>query len=176
MSADDPTLKERLARVPQVGRVRWIGVRPGREVPMEIVESAEALEGRGLVGDRASENGKKGGKRQVTLIQGEHLDVVARLTGKAEVAPQLVRRNVVVEGVNLLALKRMRFAIGDEVILEGSGPCEPCSKMDGSLGDGGFQAMRGHGGITARIVRGGRFRVGDPVRALALAEGAPDEI
>jgi MOSC domain-containing protein YiiM len=175
VSDTDPTLKERLARVPQVGVVRWIGVRPGREVPMNVVAEVTAIEGRGLEGDRASASGKVGGKRQVTLILREHLDVVARLTGKEAVAPELVRRNLVIEGVNLVALKRMRFSIGDEVVLEGSGPCEPCSKMDASLGDGGFHAMRGHGGITARIVRGGRLRVGDPVRALALAEAPEDE-
>ena len=51
---------------------------------------------------------------------------------------------------NLEALKRMRFRIGEHVILEGTGPCEPCAKMDDALGEGGFHAMRGHGGITAR--------------------------
>jgi MOSC domain-containing protein YiiM len=175
VSADDPTLRERLARVPQVGTVQWIGLRPGREVPMVSVEEVLAIEGRGLEGDRAADGGKRGGKRQVTLIQAEHLEVVARLVKKDAVAPALVRRNLVVGGVNLVALKRMRFEIG-EVVLEGSGPCEPCSKMDASLGDGGFHAMRGHGGITARIVRGGRIRVGDAVRAIALVDGADEAI
>jgi MOSC domain-containing protein YiiM len=174
MSDDDPTLKERLARVPQVGALQWIGLRPGREVPMQIVGEAVAIEGRGLEGDRASASGKVGGKRQVTLVQAEHLDVVARLVGQGSVRPEQVRRNLVVAGVNLVALKRMRFAIGDEVVLEGSGPCEPCAKMDASLGDGGFHAMRGHGGITARVVRGGRIRTGDVVRAIALSEATED--
>ena len=175
MSENDPTLKERLARVPQVGAVAWIGVRPEREAPMRVVDQAVAIEGRGLDGDRATSSGRPGSKRQVTLIQREHLDVVARLCGRPSVDPSLLRRNVVVEGVNLIALRRMRFAIGDEVVLEGSGPCEPCGKMDASLGDGGFHAMRGHGGITARVVRGGRVRVGDPVRAMELIDGAVDE-
>lgn len=170
MSDDDPTLKERLARVPQVGTVTWIGLRPAREAPMRMTSEARAIEGRGLDGDRAVENGRQGGKRQVTLVQREHLEVVARLTGRTSVEPELLRRNLVVEGVNLVALKRMRFTVGDEVVLEGSGPCEPCAKMDRSLGDGGFHAMRGHGGITARIVRGGVVRVGDAVRAIGLAE------
>lgn len=174
MSDDDPTLRERLARVPQVGALRWIGLRPAREAPMRVVEEARALEGRGLEGDRAAERGKIGGKRQVTLVQHEHLDVVAALTGRPSVEPERLRRNLVVGGVNLVALKRMRFAVGDEVVLEGSGPCEPCAKMDAALGDGGFHAMRGHGGITARVVRGGHVRIGDAVRALGPAEPRDD--
>lgn len=168
MSEDDPTLRERLARVPQVGTLTWIGLRPEREAPMRVVSEALAIEGRGLEGDRVSKSGKLGGKRQVTLVQREHLEVVAHLSGRPSVVPELLRRNLVIAGVNLLSLKRMRFSIGDEVVLEGSGPCEPCSKMDGALGDGGFHAMRGHGGITARVVRGGVVRLGDRVRALAL--------
>ena len=118
---------------------------------------------RGLEGDRASKSGA-GGKRQVTLIQEEHLAVIGALLGRGAIAPELLRRNLVVSGVNLVALKTLRFRIGEQVILEGTGPCEPCAKMDLALGDGGFHAMRGHGGITVRVVQEGVIRVGDAVR------------
>ncbi len=86
--------------------------------------------------------------------------------------PQRTRRNVVVAGINLLALVRLRFAVGDEVILVGTGACAPCSKMDSTIAEGAFQAMRGHGGITAKIERGGTIRVGDRVEVLPpLREG-----
>jgi MOSC domain-containing protein YiiM len=65
--------------------------------------------------------------------------------------------------VNLVSLKGLAFRIGEEVLLVATGPCEPCSKMDRALGEGGFHAMRGHGGITARVLRGGVVRIGDPV-------------
>ncbi|MCA1714242.1 MAG: MOSC domain-containing protein, partial [Gammaproteobacteria bacterium] len=81
------------------------------------------------------------------------------------VAASLLRRNVVVAGIPLLALKDRRFRIG-EVLLEGTGPCDPCSLMEAALGPGGYNAMRGHGGICARIVEGGRLRLGDPVTAV----------
>lgn len=166
--SSDLSLRERLLIVPQVGTVTWIGVRPAHDAPMLALDEAEIIEGRGVAGDRAAK-GRPFGKRQVTLLQHEHLPVIAALTGRATVEPSRVRRNVVVAGVNLLALKGLRFSIGDEVVLEGTGPCEPCSKMDGALGEGGFQAMRGHGGITARVVRGGIVRIGASVRALGAA-------
>ncbi|WP_437737353.1 MOSC domain-containing protein [Sorangium sp. So ce1335] len=161
------TLRERLAHVPQAGRLVWIGVRPAYGAPMIVLPEVELVEGRGVAGDRAA---RAGGKRQVTLIQHEHLPVVASLVGRDAVTPELVRRNLVVAGSNLVALKGLRFAIGHEAVLEGTGPCEPCSKMDEALGEGGFQAMRGHGGITARVLRGGRARVGDAVRVVAEDE------
>lgn len=166
MEDSDLTLRERLARVPQVGRVEWIGARPEHGAPMLVLERAAVLAGRGLELDRVSRRG--GGKRQVTLIQAEHLDVIARLVGRdAPIDPALLRRNLVISGVNLVALKSMRFAIGEHVVLEGTGPCEPCAKMDAALGAGGFHAMRGHGGITARVIEGGEICIGDEVRALA---------
>lgn len=154
-------LKELLATLPRDGRVDWIGVRPARLAPMIIVESVEARAGRGLTGDRFS--GGPSSKRQVTLIQAEHLAVIGGLLGVPPVEPAVLRRNIVVTGINLLALNGCEFSIG-EVVLEGTGPCHPCSRMEESLGEGGYNAMRGHGGITARVVSGGVIRVHDVVR------------
>lgn len=114
-------------------------------------------------GRRSPRQGTLPSKRQVTLIQFEHLAVVASLLGRAEVDPKVLRRNLAVSGINLLALKDRRFRVG-EVILAGSGTCEPCSRMEENLGPGGYQAMRGHGGITARVLEGGTIHVGDIVR------------
>lgn len=159
----DSELGKLMATLPRQGRVEWIGLRPARGTAMESVEQVEAVTGKGLVGDRyASGSGKRG----VTLIQAEHLPVIAALSGHARVAPALLRRNVVVSGLALIALKERRFRIGD-VVLEGTGECDPCSNMEKALGPGGFNAMRNHGGLCARIVEGGVFRLGDAVIALA---------
>lgn len=155
-------LAARLRRVLQRGAIAWIGMRPAHEAPMIVVEQAEALTDRGLHGDRASKP-CRGGKRQITLIQEEHLPVIGALSSRGAIDPALLRRNLVVRGINLVSLKTLRFRIGSEVILVGTGPCEPCAKMDTALGDGGFHAMRGHGGITSRVVRGGTIRIGDEV-------------
>ena len=152
--------------LPQTGRLVWIGLSPGRKEPILEVEEAEARVGTGLESDRHSK-GRPGGKRQVTLIQAEHLPVIAALVGDSEpIPPGLVRRNLVVAGINLLALKNRRFRVG-AALLEGTGPCHPCSRMEANLGPGGFNAMRGHGGITARVLEGGWIYVGDEI---ALAQ------
>ena len=91
--------------------------------------------------------------------------MIAALAGVPMVTPQQLRRNLVIAGINLLALKGQRFQIG-EVILEGTAPCAPCSKMETALGPGGFNAMRGHGGLCARVLQGGMIRLGDTVSML----------
>ena len=73
-----------------------------------------------------------------------------------------MRRNVVVAGINLYALRHARFRVGD-VLLEGTGICAPCASMEEALGPGGFNAMRGHGGITARVLEAGTIALGDAV-------------
>ena len=90
------------------------------------------------------------------------MPVVRSVTGVDALEPQQLRRNLVVSGINLLALKDRTFSIG-EVLLEGTGPCHPCNRMEEALGPGGLNAMRGHGGITARILKGGTLNVGDEV-------------
>ena len=158
-------LYQRLKQVPGQGVVRWVGVRPVHGDPMVPLDQVTAVEARGLEGDVASQ-AKRVGKRQVTLVQAEHLPVLGSLLGRDAVLPEELRRNVVVSGINLVALAKLRFAVGDEVILVGTGPCAPCIRMDEILGEGGFHAVRGHGGITAQIERGGVIRVGDVVRVL----------
>jgi MOSC domain-containing protein YiiM len=90
--------------------------------------------------------------------------VIAALSGHPEISPATLRRNVVVSGIPLVALKGRRFRIGD-VLLEGTDPCDPCSRMEAALGPGGYNAMRGMGGLCARILEGGSVRLGDAVVA-----------
>ena len=151
-----------MSTFPRSGRVDWIGIRPDRRAPLAELGTVEAVAGYGLAGDHYAS--KSNGKRQVTLIQAEHLEVVARMLGKAEVFALDLRRNLLVSGINLFALRNHQFKVGD-VVLKGSGPCEPCARMEEVLGAGGYNAMRGHGGITARIIEGGVLRVGDRVSA-----------
>ncbi|QIX60179.1 MOSC domain-containing protein [Hymenobacter sp. BT18] len=166
---DKSKIAQLLATLPQTGRVEWIGLRPARREPLLSVAEATVETDHYLVGDHARP--KPGGKRQITLIQHEHLAAVAGYLGLPEaVAPGRLRRNLVVSGLNLLALKNRRIQLGAEVVLEITGECHPCSRMEEELGPGGYNAMRGHGGLTARIVQGGTLRVGDAVRVVGAGE------
>lgn len=182
------TIQELRATFPRPGRVDWLGLRPARRVTPVRVPHVEAHPLVGLLGDhgktaparltalsgeleaapRPSNPAIPGGpgRRQVTLIQAEHLPVIAALAGLEAVTPELLRRNIVVSGVALLALKDARFRIG-EVVLEGTGECHPCSRMEENLGEGGYNAVRGHGGLTARVIVGGVIREGDAVTPLS---------
>lgn len=154
------------------GRLEAIFLRPARREAVMAVQQAQALVDRGLSGDRAAEKTPwraGGNKRQVTLIQAEHLPAVAAFTQMARIDPAWLRRNLLVSGLNLLATKAMFknepmvVRIGQDVLLEITGPCEPCSRMEEILGAGGYNAMRGHGGMTARVLAGGALRVGDAI-------------
>ena len=153
-------MKELLSSIPQTGHVKWIGVRPARrENLIELPEVHAAITG--LTGDRFS--GGEKAKRQVTLIQHEHLISMGSILKIDAIDPSLVRRNIVVSGINLQSLKEHQFKIGD-AILYGTGNCPPCSRMEENLGPGGYCAMRGHGGITAFVVQTGTIRLGDHVK------------
>lgn len=139
------------------GTVRWIGVRPARRQPMRAMDRVEiALTG--LVGDRR----ETAGKRAISLIQWEHFPVIAALCGREAVEPEQLRRNIAVAGLNLLGLRKARFRIG-QVILQGTGLCAPCSRMEEQLGTGGYSAVRGHGGITAEVLEVGAIGLGAEV-------------
>ncbi len=145
----------------RAGMLEVVLLRPAYRQPVQRVEQVRAIENLGLEGDHKTFSKRPDSKRQVTLIQLEHLAVIAALAnGEAKV--EQLRRNLVVSGINLLALKEARFYIG-EVLLEGTGLCHPCSRMEEALGKGGYNAVRGHGGLTARVLSGGVLRLGDPV-------------
>jgi MOSC domain-containing protein YiiM len=169
---------------PRDGRLDAIFLRPGRGIDALDVAEADALAQRGLLGDRTAKRAPSrpgGGKRQITLIQAEHLSLIRAWSGSQALQAASLRRNLVVSGINLLAARSLfadqplRLRIGDEVVLEITGPCDPCSKMEHLLGPGGFNAMRGHGGVTARVLSGGRIRRGDRVSA-GNADVEPDAL
>jgi len=142
------------------GSVTWIGLTPKKKEPLNAVELVQARVGTGLDGDRHASSGRPS-KRQVTLIQAEHFAVISALQGRT-VSEGMTRRNIAVQGINLFALRYATFRVGSAV-LRGTGTCPPCSRMEQSLGPGGFNSMRGLGGICAVVEQEGAIALGDSV-------------
>ena len=143
------SLHELMATHHAAGRVDWIGARPARRAPPVALDDV-AIMSDGLEGDHAVP-----GKRAVTLIQAEHLPVIAALCG-GTVTPEALRRNLAVSGLNLAALKGRAVRVG-EAVLRIEGPCAPCSRMEEALGPGGYSAVRHHGGWCASVLAPGRM-------------------
>jgi MOSC domain-containing protein YiiM len=163
-------LQALLAAVPQRGQVRWIGVRPTSRGAMLALDAVEARRDAGLTGDHSRPGPRNA--RQVTLIQWEHLTVISALLGRPPelaIQPEDLRRNLAISGINLFSLKGRRFRIG-QAILETTAWCQPCAHLEERLGLGTFQAMRGHGGITARVLHGGIIRLNDDVCVEPLSD------
>lgn len=176
------TLRDLTQQFASEGRIETIILRPARGEPAILVDEACAEPGRGLFGDRCANTaraGKQSTKRELTLFQAEHLPLVASWCGLTELQPSRLRRNLVISGLNLIAMRSpfadvvFEWIVGDEVIIQITGPCDPCSKMAAELGLGSYNALRGHGGMTARILSGGLIRVGDSVRLNAIRQLAP---
>ena len=143
----------------QPGEIEWIGLRPHRNGEIIEVETAELLARHGLAGDKAAL--KLGSKRQVTIIQKEYIHVMESLLNKS-ISPAILRRNIVVSKICLSILVKHSLKIND-VVLEVTGNCAPCAKMENALGYGAYNAMRPHGGVNAIVKKGGIISVEDQV-------------
>ena len=158
------------------GELCWIGLRPERRAPMVEMVSAQALAGLGLEGDHRHGLAPDSG-RQVTLISEEYIGQIAHFLSAGSssanesltqdktrriVLPLQLRRNLVIKGMNLEALRYQRFSIGG-AIFEAGDLCHPCLAMERNLGKGGIAAMIGHGGLCLKVVQSGRISVGDTV-------------
>lgn len=154
-------IKQLMKNFAHRGKVEWLSYRPGptSRGPLLVADTLEVTEKKGIVGDRYRGTARN---RQVTIIQAEHIEAVAKILHKETIDPALLRRNIMVSGINLLALNDTTFQIGDAV-LKMTGYCHPCSRMEENLGIGGYNAMRGHGGITCMVIKGGTIKLGDEV-------------
>ena len=155
------TIKQLLNHLPQQGRVEWIGVRAEKRKDITVLKTVNVLKN-GLEGDHYA---GRSGNRSVTLIQQEHIVTIASLLHKKTIEPAALRRNIVISGINLLALKDREFKIGS-AILKMTGLCHPCSRMEETFGEGGYNAVRGHGGINACVIRPGIINIGDDVEVV----------
>lgn len=134
---------------------------------MERVDEVQVIEGGGIEGDRYCEGAgfwtAYGDVCQVTLIDSEDLDYIEREFG-ISVKNGEHRRNIIVSGLRLEDLRGKRFSIGD-VMLEYDRSRPPCKHVQDLTEPGMTRALKGRGGICARVVRAGRIRARDTIEA-----------
>ena len=153
--------------------VEGIFLTPEGGAQMKGVEVNNALEDCGLEGDRYCAGtghwSRFGRVCQVTFIAAEDLHDIERETGVG-VKNGEHRRNVVTRGISLKALRRgERFRVG-RVVFEYRGPRSVCRYIERITKPGMTQALKGRGGICARVIESGVVRVGDEIEVLQLPE------
>ena len=163
MNTENSILKKLRNQLP-IGSLTWIGLRPYHKGTMTVVNSAEALIDLGLQGDHRCDK-SPGSGRQVTIISREYIEQIVRHLNRTTIDPSLLRRNLVIRGMNLNLLRHQHIRIG-EANFELNALCHPCSRMNAALGEGGATAMYGYGGYCAKVIKGGALSVGDSVQWL----------
>ncbi len=147
------------------GVVEGIYVTSQGSAAMERVEEVTTVEGCGIEGDRYCEGTgfwtRYGDVCQVTLIEGEDLDFIENELG-ISVKDGQHRRNIITRGVRLLDLRRKRFRVG-EVLLEFDRSRPPCRHVQDLSEPGMTRALKGRGGICARVVEAGQIRAQDAI-------------
>jgi MOSC domain-containing protein YiiM len=146
------------------GQVAGIFIAAARGAPIQPLDEVKAVAGRGLEGDRNFYGDGDGHDPadEITLIAAEGLEQ-ARTDHGLELDPGEHRRQVVVEGVDLLALVGKRVRVGEvEVAVIADNP--GCRHLQNMTGKAVLRGLRRHGGVRGEILTGGLLRVGDPVR------------
>lgn len=151
-----------------MARVEGIFVTTAASEPMTQLETARAIAGKGLEGDRYYletgfySDGNDG--RQLTLIEQESLEALRRDHDVA-LAPIECRRNLMTSGVRLNDLVGKRFRVG-EVECEGIRLCPPCNHLEGLTRPGMLRGLARSGGLRAHVLNDGQISVGDEVREI----------
>lgn len=126
------------------------------------LDAATFVANRGLEGDWRSRTGRG---RQITVIEAEALEQAAQVLGRGAIAAGASRRQIVVRGIALNDTVGRRLRIG-QVVVKVEALCDPCRKLERSIGPGALAALREHGGVCGRVLEGGVVRPGDAVGAV----------
>jgi MOSC domain-containing protein YiiM len=150
------------------GVVEGIFIASKGSAAMERVEEVRTIEGCGIEGDRYCEGtgfwSRYGDVCEVTLIESEDLDYIQNELG-ISVKNGEHRRNIITSGIRLGDLRRKRFRIGDAV-LEYDRSRPPCKHVQDLSEPGMTRALKGRGGICARVVEEGMIRALDAIAVL----------
>jgi len=128
----------------------------GSREPMKEIAQANFITGQGMQGDRHLRSDGLRAKRQVLIMDVETLNHFG-------LEPGQVRENVTLEGLDLSTISAGdRVSLGDDVVLEITGDCEPCARMD-EIRPGLKEEIDGKRGVLAFVEKGGVVSIGSEV-------------
>ena len=133
--------------------------------PLLEVPQIECVAGHGIRGDRFYDY-RDNYKGQITFFSFEVFERLAQHFGMTDKSAGVVRRNIVVSGVELNDLIGEEFSI-QGVRLRGTAHCKPCYWMDQAIAPGTEKFLEGNGGLRAQILSDGVIAVGDAQLVLA---------
>ena len=145
---------------------------PPDDFPLIAADSIECVAGHGVRGDRFFDY-RDNYKGQITFFSREVFDLMAQAFGLTTKSPAVLRRNVIVSGVDLTELIGADFNL-QGVQFHGTAHCNPCYWMDTAFAPGAEKFLAGRGGLRARILTSGRISIGDA--QLKIFQSAPAEI
>lgn len=131
--------------------------RPAGGHSLISVPAVECLAGKGLVGDRYFDH-QQNYKGQITFFAWETYEDLCHRFGVTDKHPGVFRRNVITRGVDLNSWIGREFEV-QGVLFEGTQESSPCLWMDQAFCEGAEAAMRGRGGLRARILTDGLLKV-----------------
>ena len=130
------------------GTVKSLGIAVSKLSPMDQVNKIELITGQGIVGDRHLRTDGTRSKRQILLMDIETLIEFG-------LSERDIKENITVQGIDFSLIKLGNIVrIGMDVVLEITGDCEPCSRMD-ELRSGLKNAIDGRRGMLAYVKSGG---------------------
>ncbi len=132
---------------------------PPDDFPLVAATSIDCVAGHGIRGDRFFDY-RDDYKGQITFFAAEVFAELARSFGIADKSPGVLRRNVIVSGVDLIELIGADFEL-QGVQFRGTAHCKPCYWMETAFAPGTEKFLAGRGGLRARILSDGRISLGD---------------
>ena len=138
--------------------------------PVDTRTSIEVRAGLGVVGDRYHARPAHR-DAAVTVLAAEALEAIAAELGSGPLDPRAARRNVVLRGAEVEALRGQLFSLdcgAGEVVLAGGRPAHPCAWLDVVLTPGAHRGMRGRGGVRCAPRSDGELRLGPAVLRSAV--------
>ena len=134
------------------------------DFPLVEISEIECVAGHGIRGDRFFDY-RDNYKGQITFFSREVFDLMSGTFGLTNKSPGLLRRNLLVSGIELNELIGADFTV-QGVQFRGTAHCKPCYWMNTAVAPGAEEFLANRGGLRARILSDGRVRLGEAQLAI----------